>query len=426
MARRGGAVAPQRRTNCETKLEAKEVAREYDRKAEFHRQGIEPIEHRKTMRFDDVLDWYVKNVANAFRSQSTAKDLERYVRPALGKLTMPEITSQRLENFLDGLALSTANHDKLSPKSINNVRGALNAVFVRARKRGVWAGQNPIEGVEKRAVPKRLPAFLKEDEVRLVLPEVPGKWRAFFATAIYTGMRRGELAALEKSDIDLEAGTLNVARSWVADTTKGGRAYTLPIHPELRPYLAEAIRLSPSRLVFPREDGQMQSENLDLSPVLRTAMKNAMIVAGWVHKCRRCKNAVEAEDASPRHCEKNGCGMNRWAVAKVRPIRFHDLRHTTATLLLKAGVSLAVVQRVLRHSTPMMTAEVYGTSTSTTCAKGSTAPEVSAEVVQLVANSGRRGAEFRNHRLEHLIASRKPQRLERLTPMGPAGFEPAT
>ena len=43
-----------------------------------------------------------------------------------------------------------------------------------------------------------------------------------------------------------------------------------------------------------------------------------------------------------------------------RPLRFHDLRHTTITLLLKAGVPLATVQRILCHSDPAITSEVYG------------------------------------------------------------------
>lgn len=41
-------------------------------------------------------------------------------------------------------------------------------------------------------------------------------------------------------------------------------------------------------------------------------------------------------------------------------MRFHDLRHTTATLLLKAEVPLAIVQRVLRHTDPAVTSEIYG------------------------------------------------------------------
>jgi integrase len=52
--------------------------------------------------------------------------------------------------------------------------------------------------------------------------------------------------------------------------------------------------------------------------------------------------------------------MNIWPRAHPRPVRFHDLRHTTATLMLKAGVPVATVQRILRHSDPAITTEVYG------------------------------------------------------------------
>lgn len=54
------------------------------------------------------------------------------------------------------------------------------------------------------------------------------------------------------------------------------------------------------------------------------------------------------------------CGMRLWPVAEQRKLRFHDLRHSTATLLLKAAVPLATVQRILRHTDPKITAEVYG------------------------------------------------------------------
>jgi len=45
---------------------------------------------------------------------------------------------------------------------------------------------------------------------------------------------------------------------------------------------------------------------------------------------------------------------------QVRPIRFHDLRHTTASLLMMAGANPAAVQRILRHRDPRLTTEVYG------------------------------------------------------------------
>jgi hypothetical protein len=52
--------------------------------------------------------------------------------------------------------------------------------------------------------------------------------------------------------------------------------------------------------------------------------------------------------------------MRLWPKAIHRPIRFHDLRHTTASLLLMAGANPAAVQRILRHSDPRITTEVYG------------------------------------------------------------------
>jgi integrase len=52
--------------------------------------------------------------------------------------------------------------------------------------------------------------------------------------------------------------------------------------------------------------------------------------------------------------------MKVWPKARVRRIRFHDLRHTTASLLMMAGVNPAAVQRILRHSDPRITTETYG------------------------------------------------------------------
>ena len=49
-----------------------------------------------------------------------------------------------------------------------------------------------------------------------------------------------------------------------------------------------------------------------------------------------------------------------WPKAKVRPLRFHDLRHTTGSLLLMVGANPAAAQRILRHSDPRITTEVYG------------------------------------------------------------------
>ncbi len=86
--------------------------------------------------------------------------------------------------------------------------------FNCARRTGRWPGVNPVADVKPRRVPKRKPDFLRIDEVPRVLAAVPLRWRALFATAVYTGLRKGELLGLRKTDIDLSSRLIIVNRSY--------------------------------------------------------------------------------------------------------------------------------------------------------------------------------------------------------------------
>jgi integrase len=220
---------------------------------------------------------------------------------------------------------------------------------------------NPVADVPRRKVPKRLPDYLRPHEILPLLASLHPKWRDLFATAIYTGMRKGELFALRKSDVDLLSGMITVARSHDRDTTKGGRAEAVPINSGLLAhYLRHTMDSSPSDLVFPAPDGKMYRKQTQLELVLRRAMRRAGLVTGYVHKCRRkgCGHQEPGPDATIRHCPK--CNFRMFPVGDVRKIRFHHLRHTTASLLLMSGAELAAVQRIMRHQDPRITTEVYG------------------------------------------------------------------
>ncbi len=344
-------------TKARTKTEARRLAEDVERKAERQRLGLEelpPEDGGGTLA--ELLRWWLDTYsvsAPAHRSNKSA--VERHLlTSSLARIPLNAVTDTRVEAFLQ------EKERELAPQTVNHLRGFISRAFNAARKVGRYKGANPVALVAKRAIPRSVGDYLRTDEVPRLFGALDVRWHPLFAAALYSGLRKGELAGLRKVDVDLAGRRLTIRRSWERETTKGGHADVIPIASELVPFLAEAIRRSPSELVFPAEDGAMMRRDVALEDVLRRAMGRAGMVTGYVHVCRRkgCGHGQAAQDAEPRKCP--ACRMSLWPKPQVRPLRFHDLRHTTATLLLEAGVPLAVVQRILRHRDPRITAETYG------------------------------------------------------------------
>ncbi len=125
---------------------------------------------------------------------------------------------------------------------------------------------------------------------------------------------------LRKTDIDLEIGVIMVKRSYDRVTTKGKRSDAIPVAAELRPYLEHALRVSPSDLVFPREDGTMHAETTQLEMVLRRALRKAGLASGYRHKCRKPGSGyVEAAvDPGLRKCPRHKKNNQLWVTQVVR------------------------------------------------------------------------------------------------------------
>ncbi len=145
------------------------------------------------------------------------------------------------------------------------------------------------------------PRFLSAEEVKSVLNAAKNsKLYSLVATAIYTGMRFGELQRLEWQDIDFENNILTV------HVSKSEKFRKIPLHGDLKAVLAKAMGTG---LCF-----------------------NTVNFNGEFKKIR------------------TGSGIPRF--------RFHDLRHTFASLLIKAGVNILTVSKLLGHSSVVVT-QIY-------------------------------------------------------------------
>ena len=350
----------QKRTKCRTKAEARRMVEDLERQAERQRLGLEPLRaERQHVTFGELMDWWWERRGSKLRSPTVRGFLDKHLRPPLGHLPLQQVTADAFDKVLSDL------DGELSPRSINHLRAFALGIFKLAARpgAGIWSGNNPISDVPRRKVPKRHPEYLRWEEVPAVLAELSEPWRWVVATAIYTGMRKGEVFGLERQDVDLDAGVIHLRRSWDSDTVKDGEEALLPIARGLRPHLEAALAAAtkcPGRLLYPRPDGSMHRRDVAADDILRRAMGRAGVVTGYQHRCRRrgCGFNEERHTAEASRCPR--CDFALWAKPLPRHVRFHDLRHTTATLLLKDGVPLAVVQRVMRHSDPALTAEIYG------------------------------------------------------------------
>jgi integrase len=250
------------------------------------------------------------------RKASTLADYRSVVNahllPAFGNQPLEQIDTDSIEHWLSGLL----RDGELSRRSIQKMLVLLNGIFRRARK--VWKlPYNPVADVERLTVPKRTDlAFYSPEEVHALSRAAADEQdAALFLTAALTGLRMGELLALTWRDIDFSAQTLRVTASYTAGklgTPKSGVGRAVPLIDEIATTLARLAQRKhwtrPDDLVFVGQGGQ----HLDGSALRR-----------------RFKKARDA--------------------ARLRPLRFHDLRHTFGSIAIRT-VDPRELQEWLGHS----------------------------------------------------------------------------
>jgi len=338
-----------RHTDATSKAEARRLAERLEAEAAKIRQNSTTESRAWTVA--NLLDWWLKETADAPTAAKNCSYVRKHiVRHSLGAIPLAQLRPADVENFL------AEKKKLLSLQSVKHLRGYLSRAFALAGKLGKWSGDNPLSKVDAVTVPtSTIGDHLQPEEVPTLLAVLEPRWRRLFAAAIFAGLRKGELGALRREDVDLQRRTITVRRSWSRNTTKGGHQDAIPVHPELAPFLKEALEESEGDLVFPGI-----TEDTDLPKILRQGMADAGLITGFEHRCRgwRCGHRETAKDKAPRFCpkEKHRRKLRLHLKPLVRQLRFHDLRHTAVHLLFDAGLDAAVVQAMARHRDSKTTA----------------------------------------------------------------------
>lgn len=253
-----------------------------------------------------------------------------YVLPTLGARRLAKLQAADVQ------ALYAALLDRgLAPKTVRNTHVALRRAVAQAVTWGL-VPRNVVALVTPPRVPRaELPVFT-EVQVGVLLAAARGTaWEATLTLGVATGMRMGEVLGLRWSDVDLDAGSLRVARQLGQDNTfsepktaKGRRVIDLP---------APCVR------VLREERHRQLARQLAHGPAWR---------ASGLVCCTR--------DGGPLRQSNVLRSYKRILVAAGLPERpFHALRHTHATLLLARNVHPKVVQERMGHATIAMTLDVY-------------------------------------------------------------------
>lgn len=223
-----------------------------------------------------------------------------------------EITVRHVEEFMTYLT----REKKVQPATINRKINALSSFFQCMKKKKI-VRENPLEDFERVKVPDSERVYLSKEEIEVIINEIQHPiLRYFVMTMAYTGLRVNECINLTLEDVQLEDGYVQVIEG------KGGKNRTVPINNHLKQQLSEYLKY-----YRPKTDS-LYFFALKKTGTVSTASVNKVLNEA-------CKNANITKHVTS-----------------------HILRHSFASYLVKKDTHVAVIQRLLGHSS-VKTTSVY-------------------------------------------------------------------
>ncbi len=249
--------------------------------------------------FKDFAKEYIEYAKINKRSWTRDETSLKWLLSHFGNLLLSKITPKHIEDY------KKARLEKVKPSTINRELMTLSHIFTIAEKFRKFDGKNPVKEVKYFQEKQYVIKVLDREEIRRLVEASSGYLREMIILALNTGMRKGEILNLRWNDIDFTEHYIYIKE------TKSNKTKKVPMNGIVSGVLKSMERKG--SFVF--QNSKTDTRFRDFFRSFKTA------------------------------CRKAG----------VPDLRFHDLRHTAATLMVMGGVDLVTVKEILGHSKIEMT-----------------------------------------------------------------------
>ena len=283
---------------------------------------------------EELVNDYLKRHCELHCKESTKEVYNSYLKVNFQKIKKRKAKDLKKRDF-ENLILDWKKQNYIS-KSINSMIIFLQAIYSYGVENNLL-NENPLKKIKKLPPEKKKIRFLSETEIKLFLKkarELTPDYYVLFYTAIFTGMRRGELLALEWSDIDFNKKTINVNK----------QVY--------RGRLSDTKTFSSTRIINIPDS---------LARILYEHKSNSKVLCKIVF-CNESGKYLHPYNMSERYYKRvlKAVAQELSYENEISKLRFHDLRHTYATYLLSKNIPVKYVQEQLGHANSRVTLDTYG------------------------------------------------------------------
>ena len=286
--------------------------------------------------FNEWLDNYIKPSDKSSTYDLYLRTAKLHIFPRIGDVELADLTPHVLQKFITDLTVNgnTRTGKGLSPNSVKNIISLIQNTLKTANAAGYLSEYSGNKIKRPKIVEKKVECFTTKEQKKIeeaALIARRSKYRGI-VLCLYTGLRIGELLALEWSDIDFEKGVLSVTKT-CRDGNENGR----------RKRIIDTPKTERSR------------RNIPLSKTLVKMLKE-------MKKHSRCSFVI-SDNAKPVYIRSYQRTFELLLKKIGLPHRgFHSLRHTFATRALECGMDVKSLSEILGHKNATITLNRYAHS----------------------------------------------------------------